>query len=432
MPFNRRHFLKQISAISIGSVFNAQSFAKDLQYFDSKFIDADSNTIAQDEEYWQWVRSNYTINPSLINLNNGGVSPQPKSVQDAFKRYCDLCNEGPSFFMWRTLDTGREPLRQRIADVAGCLSEEIAIHRNTTEALANIVFGIELQPGDEVVLTHQDYPNMVHAWKQRELRQKIKLVWLNLDLPIDDDDAITKTFTQAFTSKTKVVHITHVMNWTGQILPVRKIADEAKKRGIQVVVDGAHSFAQLDFRIDELNCDYFGTSLHKWMGAPFGTGFMYVRKEKISSLFSLMPNDKPNGDDIRKFEALGTRNFAAEQAIMTAIDFHEAIGIKRKQARLLYLKNYWTQKVKHLPQLKFNTTLNDKYSNAITNVIMDGMSAQEMEAFLYDKYKIHTSSVNWANIHGLRITPSVYTSLNELDKLVHGFELMAEKINVKK
>ncbi|HRF18564.1 MAG TPA: aminotransferase class V-fold PLP-dependent enzyme, partial [Chitinophagaceae bacterium] len=202
------------------------------------------------------------VSPALINLNNGGVSPAPKTVQDAMKRYYDLSNEAPSYYMWRILDQGREPLRKNLARLAGCSPEEIAINRNSSEGLETIIFGLQLKAGDEVVAAKQDYPNMINAYKQRELRDGIKMAWINLDLPSEDEDYLVRKYVNAFTPKTKLVHITHIINWNGQILPVKKIAAEAHKRGIEVVVDGAHSFAHFDFKIPDLDCDYFAASLH--------------------------------------------------------------------------------------------------------------------------------------------------------------------------
>ena len=246
--------------------------------------------------------------------------------------------------MWRILDQGREPLREKIALLAGCSAEEIAFNRNTTEGLNTIIFGLNLKAGDEVVLTKYDYPNMMNAWKQREKRDGIKLVWIDLDLPVESDDVFVEKFANAITDKTKIVHITHMLNWTGQILPARKIADIAHKRGCQVIVDASHSFVHIDYKISDLDCDYYATSLHKWLCAPFGTGFMYIRKGMVKNVWALLSAPIPDADNIGKFEALGTRSFAAEMAIGNAIDFHYLIGSKRKEQRLRYLKNYLCEK----------------------------------------------------------------------------------------
>lgn len=380
---------------------------------------------AADEDFWGLIRLQYSVNPNLINLNNGGVSPQPRPVQEAHIFNYHWCNEGPSYYMWRQLDQGREPLREKLAALAGCDKEEIAINRNSTEGLNTIIFGLNLKAGDEVVLSKYDYPNMMNAWKQREKRDGIKLNWIDLPLPMDNEEAIVALYKNAITPKTKVVHITHVINWTGQIVPARKIADVAKAAGCEVIVDGAHSFAHLNFKISDLNCDYFATSLHKWLCAPFGSGLMYVRKDKIKNVWALLSAPDPDGTDIRKFESIGTRSFASEMAISNAIDFHLMIGPERKEARLRYLKNYWTDKVKGLPKVKFNTSLLPQFSAALCNFTIEGKKPEDIEGYLLDKKRVHTVAINYEKIQGVRVTPHVYTTTADLDKLVAGIKELA-------
>jgi selenocysteine lyase/cysteine desulfurase len=421
----RRHFLQKTGLASLSLLFASDTWGKNLQNALDNHQQIDAETLATSEDFWHYVQQSYTTSGSIINLNNGGVSPSPKIVQDAMKRYHDMSNEAPSYYMWRILDQGREPLRERLAQLADVSAEEIALHRNASEALETIIFGLNLKAGDEVVLSKQDYPNMINAWKQREMRDGIKLVWVNHELPSVDNDYLANNYIDLFTARTKVVHITHIINWNGQILPVRQIADIAKKQGIEVLVDGAHSFAHFDFSISDLQCDYFGTSLHKWLGATIGTGFMYVRKEKIKSLFPLFGVDDPLKDDIRKFEALGTRPFFIEQAIEKAIDFHKMIGIERKEARLNYLKNYWINQVKDLPNIIINTPLQKGFSCAIANIAIKDKKHEDLDTFLFEKYKIHVVSITWENIKGIRITPNVYTTLENLDRLVEGIRKFA-------
>ena len=392
----------------------------------SKFRSMDAERLASEEDFWYSIQQAYTVSPAIINLNNGGVSPSPKVVQEAMKRYHDLSNEGPSYFMWRILDQGREPLRANLARLAGCDPEELAIQRNASEALETAIFGIPLRAGDEVVLSKQDYPNMINAWKQREKRDGIKLVWINLDLPSEDNDYLAQQYVKAFTSRTRVVHITHIINWNGQILPVRKIANQARARGIEVLVDGAHSFAHFKFRIDELGVDYFGTSLHKWLSACIGTGFLYVRKEKIEKLYPLFGAPAGQETNIRKFENLGTRPFFIEQAIGKAIEFQEMIGAERKEKRLHYLKNYWMEKVEKLPGVELGTSLKPGFACAIGLVSVKNRKPAELDQFLFNKYKIHTVGIEWENIKGVRITPHVYTTTRQLDTLVQAITEFAK------
>jgi selenocysteine lyase/cysteine desulfurase len=412
----RRKFLATIAGLSLVTPAWSRNFHKAIAEAEQR----SPETVAEDEDFWYSIQQAFTVSPSLINLNNGGVSPSPKVVQEAMKKYHDLSNEAPSYYMWRILDQGREPLRRNLARLAGCDAEEIAIHRNASEALETVIFGLPLKAGDEVVLSKQDYPNMINAWKQRELREGIKLVWVNLELPSEDNNYLTTQYTKAFTPRTKVVHVTHIINWNGQILPVRSIADAAHRQNIEVLVDGAHSFAHFDFTIPSLGADYFGTSLHKWLAACIGSGMLYVKKDKIGGIYPLFAAADAKSIDIRKFESLGTRPFFIEQAIGKAIEFQEMIGAKRKEARLLYLKNYWVNKVKEIPKVRIGTSVKSGFGCAIGLVSIEGKKPAELDHFLLDKYRIHAVGIEWENIHGVRVTPNVYTTLKQLDLLVEG------------
>jgi aspartate aminotransferase-like enzyme len=421
---SRRNFIRLFSGAMTGLPFlQAVNPAFAMQASHHNFQEGSFDS---DEDFWGWIREAYTVSPNIINLNNGGVAPQPKVVQDAHIRFYQYCNEAPSYYMWQILDQGREPLREKLAGICGCDAEEIAINRNSTEGLNTVIFGLNLKQGDEVVLTKQDYPNMINAWRQREKRDGIKLVWVDLPLPIDREDDIVKYYTNAFTVRTKVVMVTHLINWTGQIMPVKKIADEAHKMGTEVIADGAHTLAHFDFKIPDLGCDYFASSLHKWMSAPFGSGLLYIKKEKIKNVWALLSNNEPDGTDIRKFESLGTRSFASEMSIGAAADFHEMIGAPRKEARLRFLKDYWVNQVKGWNRVSFLQSNNTKMSCAIANIAIEGKKPEEVSSELFNKHKIHCVAINWENVHGVRITPNVYTSLKDLDKLVLGIKKMVQ------
>jgi selenocysteine lyase/cysteine desulfurase len=421
---NRRGFLQKAGAFTASAFFASltqPAWSRNLERALREAEGVPPGELATEEDFWYYIQQSFTVSPGIINLNNGGVSPAPKTVQEAVKRYYDYCNEAPSYYMWRILDQGREPLRKNLAKLAGCDAEEVAVNRNSSEGLETVIFGLQLKAGDEVVAAKQDYPNMINAYKQRELRDGMKMVWINLELPSEDENYLVQQYVKAFTSKTKVVHITHIINWNGQIIPVKKIAQEAHRRGIEVVVDGAHSFAHFNFKIPDLDADYFAASLHKWLYAPIGSGMLYVRKNKISNLYPLFAtNDNPLKADIRKFEHLGTRPFFIEQAIGKALEFHEMIGSERKEKRLHYLKNYWIEKVKNTPKVKINTSLDPKWGCAIGSVGIDGKKPGELDSFLFDKYKIHAVGIEWENIHGVRVTPNVYTTLSQLDTLAEG------------
>ncbi|MBI2274335.1 MAG: aminotransferase class V-fold PLP-dependent enzyme [Chitinophagaceae bacterium] len=426
----RRKFIQKVGllagAFSANNLFN-QAHAASWEAASQRIQGLTPEAAAQDEDYWMVIQQAYTVNSNLIILNNGGVSPSPRVVQEAVERYNKLSNEGPSYYMWRILDQGREPLRHKLAVLAGCSPEEIAVNRNATEALNTVIFGLELKAGDEVIGTKQDYPNMINAWKQRAEREGIVYTQLNFKFPIENDEEIVSAYEKAITSKTKIIHITHVINWIGQIMPVKKICAMAKKYNLEVIVDGAHSFGLLDFKIPELGCDYFGTSLHKFLSAPIGSGMLWIKKEKISKIWPLVCNDKPRGEDIRKFETLGTRSFPIEQGIGEAVNFQNAIGSKRKEERIRYLKNYWASKVVDIPKVKIHTSFKPEYACAICGVSIDGMTPGELDSALFNTYKIHTVGIVWENVSCVRVTPHVYTRLQDLDKLVMAIGEIAAK-----
>ena len=427
---NRRNFIQHLGlmagAFSANSLFN-QAHAAEFQHLNLQKKALSPKELAMDEDYWSVVQQGFTVNPALINLNNGGVSPSPRIVQEAVEQFNKMSNEGPSYYMWRILDQGREPLRYKLAQLAGCDAEEIAINRNATEALNTVIFGLNLKAGDEVIGTKQDYPNMMNAWRQRAEREGIIYTQLSFKYPIENEEEIVSAFEKAITPKTKIFHITHMVNWVGQIMPVKKLCELAKKHNIQTIVDGAHSFGLMDFKIPDLGCDYFGTSLHKFLSAPIGSGMLWIKKENIEKIWPLVCNDNPKGSDIRKFETLGTRSFPIEQGIGEAINFHTAIGSKRKEERIRYLKNYWATRVLNIPKVKIKTSLKDAYSCAICGVSIDGMTPGELDAALFNEFKIHTVGIVWENVSCVRITPHVYTRLQDLDKLVFAIEKLAKK-----
>ena len=419
---NRRSFIRQTAALLGGMALHQNAQAAFLPTAAGTKPAYFSTNPDSEDDFWRQIRMAYACSPNLINLNNGGVCPTPRATMDALDYYNRMCNEAPSFYMWRILDQDREPLRQNLAALAGADPEEIAINRNSTEALNTVIFGLDLKAGDEVVVSKYDYPNMLNAWRQREKRDGIRLVWVDLDLPNEDEKAMTQAYISKCTAKTRIVHVTHMINWCGQILPVRKIADAAHARDIEVLVDGAHTFAILDFNIPDLGADYFGTSLHKWLCAPIGNGLLWIKKEKIPKVWALLSSDAPDGDNIRKFESLGTRSFPQEMATGYSLDLHNLIGSERKQKRLHFLKNYWMEQVRELPGIRFYTSMHPDWGCAIGNFGIDGMEASEISEELFKKWKIHTVAIKWEAINGVRVTPNVYTTTEELDKLVKGIK----------
>ncbi|MBX7202423.1 MAG: aminotransferase class V-fold PLP-dependent enzyme [Bacteroidia bacterium] len=425
---NRRSFLRHLglsaATAPLMSYWNTGQ-AAELDVFFAET--AHLNNVASDEDFWFRIQQAYSVSPNIINLNNGGVSPQPKVVQDTFENYNRLCNEAPSYYMWRVLNEGREAMRTSLAELAGCSPEEIATNRNSTEAIETVIFGLNLKKGDEVVMNTWDYPSMRNALKFREKRDGIKIVWVEMPGPSENADEIAKLYTDKFTDKTRLVLLTHVINYIGQVIPVRQIADAARQRGILSLVDGAHSFAHLDFKIPDLGCDFFGTSLHKWLCAPFGNGLLYMRKDKIASVYPIFPTDKPESDDIRKFENLGTRSFPAELATGRSIDFHNGIGSTRKYERLYFLKDYWTKKAAQIQGVKVHTPASKAFSGALALFSIEGKKPGDIESELLKKHGIHVVPIEHENISGVRVTPNVYTTLNDLDRLVTAIDIIASK-----
>lgn len=407
---SRKLFLK--GSLVAGASIGGMALAAQLQ----RVSTLSAGEVATDEAFWQSVREQY-ITGKLINLNNGGVNPQPQPVRDAYMHNYLLCNDAPSYSMWRELDKQREPLRKRLAELLGVSALEVAFNRNTTEGLNSIIFGLDLKAGDEVVLSNFDYPNIENAWKQRAKRDGIKLNYVDLEMPATDDDAVVQQYADAITPRTKLVHITHMMNWTGHVMPVRRIADIAHAKGCEVMVDGSHSFAHLIYTIPQLGADYYATSCHKWLGAPFGTGLMYIRQDKIQQVWALLSAPIPDADNIGKFECLGTRSFAAEMAIAPALDYYETLGAELKLARLRYLKNYWVEKLQAKPGFKLYSSLQPQHGAAIATFGIEGLDAAVIEKALAQA-NIHSSIVKHGNVNGVRISPNVYTSLAELDRLV--------------
>ncbi len=378
--------------------------------------------IAGDESFWMQVQEAFTVDRSLVNLNNGGVSPAPAAVQAAMKRYLDFSNQAPVYNMWEILEPQREGVRQRVARDFGCDTEEIALTRNASESLQICQLGIDMEPGDEVLTTTHDYGRMINTFKQRERRDGIKLVQFSLPVPAEDPDEIVRLFEENITPKTKMILMCHIVNITGQIMPVKKVVQMARKKGIPVVVDGAHAYAHFEFKHEDLDCDFYGSSLHKWLLAPHGTGLLYVRKEKIKDLWPLMAATETQDENIRKFEEIGTHPAANYIAIADALTFHQGIGAKRKEERLRYLTHYWAERLLEHDRIRLNTSLKPEFSCAIGNVQVEGVDTVKLKEHLWKAHRIIVVPIMHKEFQGLRVTPNVYTTLEELDRFVDAME----------
>lgn len=382
--------------------------------------------VAADETYWREIQQSFTLDRTIINLNNGGVCPSPRVVHEALKRYLDISNQSPAYHMWQILEPNIETVRRRLAASFGCDPEELAITRNASEALQIAQLGIDLKAGDEVVTTNQDYGRMLDTWEQRVRRDGIKLTKVSFPVPPPSMDVLADRLLSAISPATKVLHFCHITNLTGQIFPVRQICDEARRRGIKTVVDGAHAFAHFPFTAADLGCDFYGTSLHKWLLAPVGTGFLYVRREHIDGLWPLTPAGAQKQADIRKFEEIGTHPAANHNAIAEALNFHDGIGIERKSARLRYLRDRWATRLAAHPRMRLHTNLDPAHSCAIGCVQITGIPTGQVVSRLWERWRIIATPIVHAEYEGLRVTPNVYTTLEEVDTFIGAMEAIAK------
>jgi isopenicillin-N epimerase len=380
---------------------------------------------AMDEDYWAVIQNSFSVTRGIINLNNGGVSPSPRTVTEALVRYIWEQEDATAYTMWQILEPQCETIRTGLAELFGCDREEIAITRNASESLETLLMGMDLKSGDEILTTTQDYPRMLTTLRQREKREGLKLKLIQIPIPPKNLEEITAAFEKGITDRTRLILISHQINITGQITPVKAICEMARARGIETIVDGAHSFAQLDFKQKDLGCDYFGTSLHKWLYAPKGTGMLYVRRDRIDKLWPLMAAEAKQTADIRKFEEIGTHSAAPKLAIGEALLFHNGIGGKRKEARLRYLSRYWMNRLKDVAKIRFNTSFDPKQSCAIANVQIEGTNPEAVTKYLFDKHRIFAVPIMHEEFKGIRITPNLYTTLGELDRFCEQMELIA-------
>lgn len=411
---SRKQFLKQTILTTVGLPFVSQFDGSN----PTSFVVPESTHLETDEVFWNEVRQQFTLDEKVINFNNGSVGPQSKHVQDTHIDMYRQANQAPAYHMWKKQNKKREKLRSELAKLMDADTEEVAINRNTTEGLNTVIFGLNLKAGDEVVVSDFDYPFMLNAWRQREMRDGIVINEVKLPLPIEDITQAVELYRNAISSKTKVVHVTHVINWTGQVMPVKEITAMAQEKGCEVVVDAAHALAHVPISFKDIGCDYLATSLHKWLGAPFGTGALIIKKEKKAALWPTMSPYEPQSADIEKFEFLGTRSIPAEMASLDAIAFHRKLGPKNVHQRLHYIKNYWVEQVKDLERVTLHTSLKPEFSGAIATISIDGLTAGDIASALWNQESFDVGYITWNGMNAVRISPHIYTSLGELDRLV--------------
>jgi len=427
---NRRAFLS-LAGKSIGlaalAVPSIGKLVKEIEAATMNIAHLTPEQAAMNEDYWSIIQNAFTVTRGIVNLNNGGVSPSPRIVTEALVRYIWQQEDATAYTMWQILEPQSETIRTGLAEMFGCDREEIAITRNASESLEILLMGMDFKPGDEILTTTQDYPRMVTTLKQRERREGLVLKMVKIPIPPKDLNEITAAFEKGITPRTKLILVSHQVNITGQITPVKAVCEMARAKGIETIVDGAHSFAQFDFKQKDLACDYFGTSLHKWLFAPKGSGLLFVKRDKIEKLWPLMAAEEKQATDIRKFEEVGTHSAAPRLAIGEAMLFHNGIGGKRKEARLRYLSRYWMNRLKDVPKIGFNTSFDPNQSCAIANVNVAGVEPTAIGSYLFAKHHIFTTPIVHDEFKGIRITPNVYTTLGELDRFCELMETIARK-----
>jgi isopenicillin-N epimerase len=398
---NRRHFLLGAEAIVVAGFLNRA------------YAGVSAEDVAGDESYWKSIRDAYGHDPTILNLNNGGVAPAPSSVLDAEIEAIRYSNQLPSYRMWHDLEPKIEDVRTRLARMWGADPECIAITRNASESLQIAQFGIDLAPGDEVLTTSQDYPRMITAWQQRGRREKIVLKQLDFSVPVNNSADLVHLFEQGITPRTRVIHLSQVGFMTGQRFPVKEICAVARERGIISIVDGAHAFAHVPFQFSDIDCDFYGASLHKWLSAPIGTGMLYVRKDRIEKHWALMAAPPSMDKNIRKYEEIGTHPAAMHNATLQALEFHEQIGAERKFARLCYLKNRWAERLARVPGAK---------SGAFGTIHFDTIEPGKLGDALLSKYNIFVTPITVPFLNGIRVSANVYTSIAEIDRFCDAVE----------
>jgi len=415
MTLDRRSLFQGLTGAAALAAFSADAMARVIQAGRTAGSKRAAE-LAGDEAYWSEIASAFQVDRTLINLNNGGCSPAPAPVLDQMIRDLRFSNEIPVYQMWTVLEPRIESCRRELAAEFGCDPEEMAITRNASESLETLTFGIDLKPGDEVVYTTQNYPRMITSWEQRARRHGIVTKPITFPVPPPSAADVVARFRAAITPRTRVFEITHITNLTGQILPVRDVVRLGREHGIETFVDGAHAFAQFPFKRDDLECDYYATSLHKWLFAPIGTGFLYVRKNKQKSIWPLMAAPPKMDEDVRKYEEIGTHPAANHNAIAAAIAFSRGIGAERKAARLRWLRDRWALRLQAAsPRVRILTPLNDTDSCAIALIHVEGVDTEKLQAYLWDKHRIMTTPIVHPEFNGLRITPSVYNTPDEID-----------------
>ncbi len=411
---HKRSFIKGLALAGVSAPFSASALDNWLLLANKKT----ATELASDDDFWTGIRGQYNLKTDYINLENGYYNILPKEILENYIKHIREVNYQGSYYMRTVQFDNKKNMAAKVAELMGCSSEELILTRNTTESLDMIIGGFHWNAGDEAIMAEQDYGSMLEMFKQVGRRFGVVNKVLSLPLHPASDEEIVTLYANAITPKTKLLMVCHMVNITGQILPIRKICDMAHSKGVQVMVDGAHAVAHIQYKIPDLHCDYYGASLHKWLCVPLGVGMLYVKKENIEKIWPLIAEGDRKEDDISRLNHIGTHPVHTDLAVSDAVDFYHKIGAERKENRLRFLQQYWTTKVRNLPGVIVNTPADPKRSCGIANVGIKGMKPVEMAATLLKKYNIYTVAIDGANVHGCRITPNIFTTTAELDVLV--------------
>jgi len=418
---NKRQFIKDIVLTSIATPLGLAGMAKS---FEQK-AHLHATALAKDEDFWTGIRNQYLLKPDYINLENGYYNFLPQPILNKFIEHIKEVNYQGSYYMRTVQFENKKNIAARLAGIAGCLPEELVITRNTTESLDLVIGGFDWKAGDEAIMAVQDYGAMLDMFDQIHNRYGVVNIKLSVPNHPKNDEEIVNLYASAVTPKTKVIFVSHMINITGQVLPIRKICDMAHAKGVQVIVDGAHAFAHVKFRIDELDCDYYAAALHKWLSTPLGAGLLYVKKNNVKNLWPLLADGEKDMNKINRLNHIGTHPVHTDLTINDCIDYFEMIGAERKEARLYFLQNYWTSKVRNLPKIMLNTPADASRSCGIANVGIEGILPADLAKRLMTEHKVFTVAIDYANVRGCRITPNLYTTTKELDLFVQALKTLS-------
>lgn len=422
----RRTFLRAVT----GTALAAQALSPEKMFAD---LVHRASVSQSDEDFWGLIQNSFDIDRSMINLNNGGVCPSPRVVQEALRRYTEYTNLAPTRNLWTDLEPRVETVREELARFWGVSNEEIAVTRNASESLEIVQLGLNLKSGDEVLTTTHDYPRMLTTWEQRGRRDGVVLKKVSVPVPLIDPKVIVERIEAAITPKTRVIHVSEVIFLSGQYMPVKEICALAEKRGIVSIVDGAHAFAHFNKKHKDIGCDFYGVSLHKWLLSPIGTGLLFARKEKIKDVWSLFASSQEQESNIRKFEEIGTHPAANHNAITHALGFTQMIGMERKEARLRSLSARWYNRLKKYDNVEFQTDIEHDSSHAgLVLVGIKSIDPGKLHTHLWEKHRVWTTAIVHPECSGIRVSPNVYTTLNEVDLFADVMEDIASgKVVVK-